>query len=159
MEKFIKILTTFNFMKLRSGLSLLLLSATHIMGGSILYNKCQSDADLLARETITIEGTVIDGKYASSKKGSFFEESKRSQYQFSLDRFCVNEDVTVIIKDSPINEDTKESIRDSLQKGSCVGVRAVKVAPGFYEAFAHEVGLCNYHLANAYFQSPPNKTP
>ena len=60
---------------------------------------------------------------------------------------------------SPINEDTKESIRDSLQRGSCVGIRAVKVAPGFYEAFAHDVGHCNYHLANAYFHSPPNKTP
>lgn len=144
---------------MRTGLSLLLLGATYLVGGSVFYNSCQSNADSLARETVTIEGTVIDGKYASSEKGSFLEEGKRSQYQFSLDRFCVDEDVTVIIKDSPINEDTKESIRDSLQKGSCVGVRAVKVAPGFYEAFAHEVGPCNYHLANAYFQSPPNKTP
>ena len=112
------------------------------------YNGYRQEKDFLAKESVTIEGNVLEYSPVEPK-GEGPLKNFATKYSFSLPGDSVEDvikgPIIVRVEDSYINgeEVTKEDVGAWIQEDTCVNIQAREVSNGIYKALAHEVKPCN----------------
>jgi|SaaInlStandDraft_3_1057020.scaffolds.fasta_scaffold118126_2 hypothetical protein len=114
------------------------------------YNGYRQEKDFLAKESVTIEGNVLEYSPVEPK-GEGPLKNFATKYSFSLPGDSVEDvfktPITVQVEDSYDGEKvTKEDVGAWVQQDTCVNVQAREVSDGIYKALAHQVKPCKDSL-------------